>query len=126
MARIRSVDTAPEVRVRCAIYALGLHFRKHVGGLPGKPDLANRRNAWAIFVHGCFWHSHRGCRLASNPKSNSGYWRPKLDGNARRDAANLRKLRRAGFRVFVIWECQTRAPARLSSIAQRIAKILTA
>ncbi len=124
MARIRSTDTAPEVRVRCALHALGVRFRKHVAALPGKPDLANRMNAWAIFVHGCFWHCHKGCRLASNPKSNSSYWRPKLRRNAERDQARLRELRRAGFQVFVIWECETRAPARLSAILQRLAKKL--
>jgi DNA mismatch endonuclease, patch repair protein len=126
MARIRSTDTAPEVRVRSALHALGVRFRKHVDALPGKPDLANRRNAWAVFVHGCFWHSHKGCGLASSPRSNSSYWRPKLMRNAERDRASARELRRAGFRVFVIWECETRAPARLSMIVRRLARKLTA
>lgn len=126
MARIRSTGTAPEVRVSRALHALGLRFRKHVRALPGKPDFANRRRAWAIFVHGCFWHSHKGCRLASSPRSNSGYWRPKLRRNAERDLANARELRRAGFRVFVIWECETRAPARLGAIVLRLAMKLGA
>ena len=125
MARIRSTDTAPEVRVRRALHALGVRFRKHVDALPGKPDLANHSRAWAIFVHGCFWHSHEGCSLASSPRSNSGYWRPKLRRNAERDRASTRELRRAGFRVFVIWECETRAPARLSMIVRRLARTLT-
>lgn len=126
MARIRSTGTAPEERVSRALHALGLRFRKHVRALPGKPDLANRKRAWAIFVHGCFWHSHNGCMLASNPTSNSSYWRPKLRRNKERDRDSARELRRAGFRVFVIWECETRAPARLGLIIRRFAKKLTA
>jgi DNA mismatch endonuclease (patch repair protein) len=126
MARIRSTGTAPEVRVSRALHALGVRFRKHVRALPGKPDLANRRNAWAIFVHGCFWHSHKGCSLASEPRSNWGYWRRKLRRNIERDRINAKDLRRAGFRVFVIWECETRAPARLGIIIQQLAKKLTA
>lgn len=110
MARIRSRDTAPEVRVRSAAHALGLRFRKHVADLPGKPDLANRRRKWAIFVHGCFWHSHQGCRLASNPKSNSSYWAPKLQRNKERDRDKYCEMEDLGYRILVIWECETRDP----------------
>jgi DNA mismatch endonuclease (patch repair protein) len=115
MARIRSKDTVPEIRVRSAVHAYGLRFRKHVDCLPGKPDLANRRNRWAIFVHGCFWHSHGGCRLASQPRSNTAYWAPKLQRNVDRDRANLRELRRLGYRVLIIWECESRNPASLQA-----------
>jgi DNA mismatch endonuclease (patch repair protein) len=108
MARIRSKDTRPEVLTRSAVHALGMRFRNHVAALPGKPDLANRKQGWAIFVHGCFWHSHPGCRLASKPKSNTSYWMAKLARNQARDADKVAALRRQGFRVLVIWECDVR------------------
>lgn len=124
MARIRSKDTRPEVLVRAGMHALGLRFRKHARNLPGNPDLANRRNAWAIFVHGCFWHSHRDCRLASRPKSNFRYWGPKLQRNVERDRIKVQELRRLGYRVLVIWECETRKPARLEARLNAFARTL--
>jgi DNA mismatch endonuclease (patch repair protein) len=114
MARIRSRDTRPEILARAAVHALGLRFRNHVADLPGKPDLANKRQAWAIFVHGCFWHSHRGFKLASSPKSNTGYWREKLNGNQTRDANKIAALHSMGFRVLIIWECDVRDCVRLT------------
>jgi len=81
MGRIRSKNTVPEVRTRSAVYALGVRFRAHVTDLPGKPDLATKTRRWAIFVHGCFWHSHEGCQLASKPRSNTPYWSEKLVRN---------------------------------------------
>jgi len=115
MARIGSKNTAPEVRVRSALHMLGLRFRKHIESLPGKPDIVNRRNRWAIFVHGCFWHSHTGCRLASKPHTNSEYWAPKLQRNIDRDRTNLLQLRRLGYRVLTVWECDTRDQSRLKA-----------
>ena len=108
MARIRSQNTVPEVLARRAVHALGIRFRKNVRDLPGKPDLANKTRRWAIFVHGCFWHFHQGCRLASSPKSNTAYWKQKLNQNRRRDAANIEALERLGYRVLIIWECDVR------------------
>ena len=116
MARIRSANTTPEMRVRSAIHAFGIRFRKHAVDLPGKPDLANRHRRWVIFVHGCFWHSHEGCRLASRPKSNAAYWGPKLKGNMERDCQKLSDLEKLGYRVFIIWECQTRDSLVLQQI----------
>jgi DNA mismatch endonuclease, patch repair protein len=115
MSRIRARNTKPELLVRSAVHRLGLRFRNHGKDLPGNPDLVNRRRRWVIFVHGCFWHSHAGCPLASQPKSNAGYWEPKLEGNLTRDRAHCRELERRGYRVFVIWECETRRPEVLSS-----------
>lgn len=112
MARIRSQDTRPEVITRAAVHALGVRFRKHVAVLPGKPDLANRKHKWAIFVHGCFWHSHESCRLASDPKSNRAYWQPKLRRNRERDVAKIAALRALGFKVLVVWECDVRDGSR--------------
>src|SRR4051812_9333807 len=108
MSRIRSIDTRPERATRSAVHALGVRFRKHVANLPGKPDLANAKQGWAIFVHGCFWHSHANCKLASSPKSNKEYWSPKLLRNKARDRQKISLLRRLGFRVLVIWECEVR------------------
>jgi DNA mismatch endonuclease, patch repair protein len=113
MARIRSKNTKPEVLTRSAVQALGLRFRNHVDDLPGKPDLANKTRKWAIFVHGCFWHSHAACRLASSPKSNTGYWTEKLARNKARDADKIAALKASGFRVLVVWECAVRDGARL-------------
>src|SRR5216683_2599439 len=116
MSRIRARNTDPEMRVRSALHRLGLRFRKHAKDLPGNPDLANRRKHWAIFVHGCFWHSHEGCRLASRPKSNNAYWEPKLEGNRERDRRRHQELETLGYRVFVVWECETRNPELLTSV----------
>ncbi len=116
MGRIRSKNTMPEVRTRSAVHALGLRFRVHVADLPGKPDLANKTRRWAIFVHGCFWHSHEGCQLASKPRSNTGYWSEKLVRNRERDAAQQRALRDLGYEVLVVWECETRDETRLREV----------
>ena len=113
MARIRSKNTKPEVLTRSAVQALGLRFRNHVDDLPGKPDLANKTRKRAIFVHGCFWHSHADCRLASSPKSNTRYWSEKLARNRSRDAEKITALEARGFRVLVVWECDVRDGARL-------------
>jgi DNA mismatch endonuclease (patch repair protein) len=119
MGRIRSQNTRPEILTRAAVHAWGLRFRKHVASLPGKPDLANKARRWAIFVHGCFWHSHRGCNLASQPKSNKGYWTQKLRRNRERDAEKIAALRALGFRVLVIWECDVRNGLRLEKILRQ-------
>jgi DNA mismatch endonuclease (patch repair protein) len=108
MSRIRAKDTSPETQVRSAVHALGHRFRKNVASLPGKPDIANRSRRWAIFVHGCFWHGHDNCRLASRPKTNRGYWIPKLQRNRSRDTERIAALRQAGFKVLVLWECDVR------------------
>lgn len=116
MGRIRSKDTLPEVRTRSAVHALGLRFRVHVADLPGKPDLANKTHRWAVFVHGCFWHSHEGCQLASKPRSNNGYWSEKLARNRERDKLHRQALRDLGYKVFTVWECETRDEVRLREI----------
>ena len=122
MKRIRQRDTAPELAVRRALTDLGVRYRLCPIDLPGRPDLANRSKRWAVFVHGCFWHHHRGCRLATIPKSNRKFWIEKLAGNARRDAAKTQALQALGFRVFVVWECELvdgASLSRLGSILQR-------
>ena len=116
MGRVRSKDTKPEVRTRSAAHALGHRFRIHVADLPGKPDLANKARRWAIFVHGCFWHSHENCRLASKPRSNTGYWSDKLARRKRDANSPAQALHDLGYRVLVVWECETRDDNKLREV----------
>ena len=108
MSRQRRKDTSPELEVRGALRSLGHSYRVSVRGLPGSPDIANKKRGWAIFVHGCFWHHHPGCRHATLPKKNREWWRDKFERNSARDARKLEELRALGFDVLVIWECETR------------------
>ena len=92
MSRIRSKDTKPEILVRKAIHAKGYRFRLHEKKLPGKPDLVLAKHRLVIFVNGCFWHRHEGCKLSTNPKSNTDFWERKFSDNVRRDEQNKKKL----------------------------------
>ena len=105
MSRIRSKDTKPEMLVRKALHRLGFRFRLHVRDLPGRPDIVLPKYATIIEVKGCFWHGH-SCREGRIPNSNRGYWEPKLLRNKARDVSNERKLRRLGWSVRTLWECQ--------------------
>lgn len=118
MARIRQKGTKIETAVAVVLRDLGVYYRKNVRKLPGSPDFANRSKRWAIFVHGCFWHHHVGCRKATIPKSNRRFWLNKFRENKRRDARSVRLLRQDGYRVVVIWECQE------PRIRSKLAKIL--
>lgn len=121
LGRVRQKKTAPEEAVAKALRAVGLAYRRNVRTLPGSPDFANVRRRFAIFVNGCFWHRHTGCRRATVPKNNRAFWEAKFAANRARDAAAVRALRRAGFRVTVIWECElAEAPARLERLARRL------
>lgn len=102
------MDTKPEVLVRSVAHRLGFRFRKNVRTLPGKPDLVLKKHRSVIFVHGCFWHRHEGCRRSNLPKSNQQYWRPKLERNVARDIEHVRELEALGWRVLVIWECEAK------------------
>ena len=113
MSRIRGKDTKPEMAVRRLVHGMGFRYRLHRRDLPGSPDLVLPRHRKVILVHGCFWHSHPGCRAGRVPASNTGYWEPKLRRNAERDAASEEALRLAGWAVLVVWECQTRKAADL-------------
>lgn len=113
MSRVRGKNTKPELAVRSMLHRAGYRFT--VNGplnrnLPGKPDIVLPKYGTVIFVHGCFWHQHRGCKAARVPKSSfSGVdWKKKLEGNAERDRKNARKLRAAGWRVLTVWECTLR------------------
>ncbi len=108
MARIRGRDTAPELAVRRIAHRMGLRFRLHCRDLPGRPDLVFPKHRVAVFVHGCFWHRHEGCRHASTPKSRIAFWTEKFAANVERDARKEVALKTLGWKVFVIWECETK------------------
>ena len=105
MSGIRSRNTKPELIVRSFLHRSGLRFRLHAK-LPGKPDLVLPKYRTAIFVHGCFWHRHPGCRYATTPDNNAEFWKDKFESNVRRDTRANRKLEDLGWRVLVIWSCQ--------------------
>jgi DNA mismatch endonuclease (patch repair protein) len=113
MSRVRDKNTTPELKVRKVLHGMGIRFGLHASDLPGKPDIVLRKRRTAIFVHGCFWHRHAGCRYATVPKSKTAFWRKKFESNAARDRRNALKLRKAGWRVFVVWQCQTKDERRL-------------
>jgi DNA mismatch endonuclease, patch repair protein len=105
MSGIRGRNTKPERLVRSYLHKAGLRYSLHRNELPGRPDIVLRKYAAVVFVNGCFWHRHQGCRFAYRPKSNVKFWNEKISGNVRRDAQNYKRLRRLGWRVFVVWEC---------------------
>jgi DNA mismatch endonuclease (patch repair protein) len=121
MKRVRQKGTPAEKTVAEICRSLGLGYRLNVRSLPGSPDLANKTRRWAIFVNGCFWHHHTGCKLATIPTRNAAFWGQKFAANRKRDAAKIRQLRRAGFKTIVVWQCQTRdrraLEARLAALA---------
>jgi DNA mismatch endonuclease, patch repair protein len=106
MARIKSRDTSPEKRIRLLLHGLGFRYSLHRKDLPGSPDIVMTRYRTVIFIHGCFWHRHKGCRRASTPKTNIAYWQHKFESNINRDRRNSRQLRKLGWNVIVVWECE--------------------
>lgn len=108
MSGIRGKNTRPEVVVRKALFTAGYRFRLHRRDLPGRPDVAMPGRKIAVFVHGCFWHMHTGCKNSKLPSTRPEFWRAKLVGNTERDQAAIRELLASGWRVLVCWECATR------------------
>ena len=113
MARIQSKNTKPEIRVRSTFHRLGYRFCLHYTKLPGKPDLVFPKYKLAVFVHGCFWHRHKNCSRASNPKTNQQYWESKFKRNVQRFRQVSSQIRKEGWNVSVIWECQTKDTDKL-------------
>lgn len=108
MSRIRGKDTKPEMMVRRIAHAMGLRFRLHRRDLPGCPDLVFPKYKTVIFVHGCFWHRHDGCRKATMPKSNMQFWESKFVRNISRDRFSMAQLRDLGWTAEIIWECEVK------------------
>ena len=113
MRKVRSTDTAPEKLVRSLLHGCGYRFKLSNKNLPGNPDIVLSKYKTVVFVHGCFWHRHKGCRASSMPQSNIDYWQKKFSGNERRDRRVKQELRQLGWRVCVVWECQTKFPQKL-------------
>lgn len=123
MSHIRSKDTRPELLVRKALFAAGFRFRVNVSSLPGTPDIVLRKYNTAIFVNGCFWHGHPGCRLYTIPKSNTRFWQEKVEKNKRRDAAVTLRLEARGWNVITVWECSLDSSHRQNTIASLVLQI---
>lgn len=119
MSAIRGRDTRPEREVRSIVHRLGYRFRLNVRGLPGSPDLVLPRLRTVIFVHGCFWHRHVDCRYATTPSTRRRFWQEKFDANVARDQRVARRLRRLGWSVLTVWECQLRRPEALRTRLSR-------
>lgn len=119
MSRIRGAHTKPELRVRSMLHNMGYRFRLHRKDLPGKPDIVLPRYHTAIFVHGCFWHRHRNCQFAYTPKSRVDFWQKKFTRNVERHAEVQAELESQGWRVVVVWECETKNQATLTDILTR-------
>lgn len=119
MRAVKGKDTKPEIALRKALFALGLRYRLNVKDLPGKPDLVFPKYRTVIFVHGCFWHGHACKRGARAPKSNAEYWNAKIARNKARDKNNAAALKKLGWRVVTVWECELKSLDPSSLIATR-------
>ncbi|MBT8419839.1 MAG: very short patch repair endonuclease [Gammaproteobacteria bacterium] len=118
MSLIRGTGSVPEMKLRRLVHGMRFRYRLHVGKLPGKPDLVFPSRRAVIFMHGCFWHRHKDCKLARLPKSKLDFWEPKLEENRKRDLCKQRQLRDMGWRVLVVWECEMVDTDRISTIVQ--------
>ena len=122
MARIGQRDTQPELAVRRSLHKFGYRFRLHQRDLPGRPDVVLPRHKTVVFVHGCFWHRHPGCKYAATPSTNPDFWQRKLQINVVRDERIRESLQQAGWRVLIIWECEI-APRRLALLLRRVRSV---
>ena len=121
MRRVRSRDTQPELVVRHALYKLGYRYRLHRRDLAGTPDIVFPSKKLAIFVHGCFWHRHSGCKRTTTPSTRAEFWKAKFDANVARDQRTKRSLAKLGWRSQVIWECETKS---IEQLQIKLAKIM--
>jgi len=116
MAKVRGTDTRPELTVRRLAHRMGLRFRLYRKDLPGKPDLVFPRHRLAVFVHGCFWHRHSGCKRATMPATRTDFWSAKFSATTARDAEQQRRLEDDGWRVLTLWECELKDEDRIVSL----------
>ena len=114
MAAVHSKNTRPEMLVRKIVHRLGYRYRLHSAKLPGRPDLVFAGRQKVVFVHGCFWHRHPGCRYASSPKTRIDFWESKFQANVARDERTNRELEQAGWKVFTVWQCELKEPEKLA------------
>jgi len=114
MALVHSKNTKPEIAVRRLVHSLGFRYRLHSKRLPGKPDMVFPSRQKIIFVHGCFWHRHKGCPNTRLPKSRLDFWKPKLEANQARDKKNQLKLKKLGWKILVVWECEIKKSTKLT------------
>jgi DNA mismatch endonuclease (patch repair protein) len=120
MALVKARDTKPEMRVRKAAHAMGLRYRLNLRSLPGSPDLVFPGRRAVLFVHGCFWHRHKKCKATRTPKSRTPFWEQKFSENMARDRRTQLALRKAGWKVFIIWECETLQIDKVITILEQI------
>ncbi len=124
MRAVKSKDSQAELAVRRMLHRAGFRYRLHVADLPGKPDLVFPARQKVVFIHGCFWHLHKNCRAASRPSSNVEYWESKLQRNADRDKKNKRRLKKLGWKMLVVWECELKNPDAVFSMLTRFLEVI--
>lgn len=125
MSGIRGTNTRPELALRRSLHALGFRFRLHSRNVPGKPDLILPRYRAAIFVHGCFWHRHSGCRYTTTPSTRPDFWTAKFEANVNRDRVVKDALQQSGYRLAIVWECALRKPGLVTQSAEILSTWLT-
>lgn len=123
MSKVSEKDTKPEILVRKFLFSKGFRYRKNLKDLPGKPDIVLPKYKTIIFVHGCFWHEHKNCEAAKLPTSNIEYWAKKINSNVTRDSRNIQSLKKVGWNVIVIWECELKFKTREKRLNQLINEI---
>lgn len=126
MRRVKGKNTRPEKAVRSVLHRLGFRFRLHRKDLPGRPDIVLPKYRAVVFVHGCYWHRHGGCRRTTTPSARRAFWEEKFSANVERDRRNREALIGAGWRVLVVWECETVGPSELAKLTARLRTELTA
>lgn len=124
MARIKGSNTRPEIALRKVLHSLGLRYSLNGAGLPGKPDLVLPKYKAVVFVHGCFWHRHFNCSIATIPKSNTEFWVEKFEKNVARDDRVTKLLKAAGWRVFVVWECEVGSARNATATGKKLADLI--
>lgn len=116
MSHVTGKETKPEIMVRKYLFARGLRYRKNVKQLPGTPDIVFPKYKTAVFVNGCFWHGHKGCKYSHLPSTNLEYWEKKIADNLERDERKTRKLEKLGYRVLIVWQCQLKPNIKIETL----------
>ena len=125
MSRVKGKDTKPEEIVRKYLFSQGFRYRKNDKRLPGKPDIVLPKYKTVIFVNGCFWHKHEGCKYFVWPKSNSEFWKEKIESNIVRDKNQYEELKNAGWHVIIVWECELKKKQRMDTLERLVTEIQT-